>query len=185
LATRRVTMREAAGILGVSKEAVRKRVLRGTLRSDMGEDGRRYVYIEAGGDNAADEAPTHERDALISEMVEGLRDEVHYLRKQFNQELERRSAEAERYQRIVAALAAANASLTERLQALEAAPDERESPETVEEELDRAEPRPTTVESQEGRESSEMHMPEAGGGPLPHDQQTPSERPWWRRVFGG
>ena len=67
-ATRRVTLKEAAQILGVSKEAVRKRVIRGTLRSDTGEDGRRYVYLDAGGD----EAPTHERDALISEMQERL-----------------------------------------------------------------------------------------------------------------
>ena len=48
LATRRVTMREAADLLGVSKEAIRKRVVRGTLPSEMGEDGRRYVYLEAG-----------------------------------------------------------------------------------------------------------------------------------------
>jgi hypothetical protein len=42
-----------------------------------------------------------------------------------------------------------------------------------------------SVESaQEPRESPEMHMPEAGGGPLPHDQQRPSERrSWWRRMF--
>jgi excisionase family DNA binding protein len=31
-----VTMREAAEILGVSKEAIRKRVIRGTLRSETG-----------------------------------------------------------------------------------------------------------------------------------------------------
>jgi hypothetical protein len=37
----------------------------------------------------------------------------------------------------------------------------------------------------EPRESSEMHMPEAGGGPLPHDQQRASKRPWWQRIFGG
>ena len=63
-ATRRVTLKEAAAILGVSKEALRKRVIRGTLRSDTGEDGRRYVYLDAGGD----EAPTGEPDALTSEM---------------------------------------------------------------------------------------------------------------------
>jgi hypothetical protein len=36
LATRRLTMREAAGLLGVSKEAIRKRVVRGTLPSEVG-----------------------------------------------------------------------------------------------------------------------------------------------------
>jgi hypothetical protein len=57
LATQRVAMRETADLLGVSKEAIRKRVVRGTLRSELGEDGRRHVYIEAGRDVAAAEAP--------------------------------------------------------------------------------------------------------------------------------
>ena len=62
LATRRVTMREAADLLGVSKGAIRKRVVRGTLPSEVGEDGRRYVYIEAGRDIAAAKVPTREHD---------------------------------------------------------------------------------------------------------------------------
>jgi hypothetical protein len=70
-------------------------------------------------DEGADMSATRERDALISEMVEELRAEVHYLRSQLHQELERRSAEAERYQQIAVALAAANASLSERLRELE------------------------------------------------------------------
>ena len=75
MATRRMTMREAADLLGVSKEAIRKRVVRGTLSSEMGEDGRRYVYVEAERDLAAAETLTHEhdvheRDVLMAEMVE-------------------------------------------------------------------------------------------------------------------
>ena len=45
---------------------------------------------------------------------------------------------------------------------LEAPPDERESPQTVEEASDKAEPRPATAESQED-----------------------VQRPWWRRILGG
>lgn len=48
---RRVTLREAAQVLGSSKEAVRKRVRRGMLRSDVGADGRRYVDLDEGGDD--------------------------------------------------------------------------------------------------------------------------------------
>jgi hypothetical protein len=48
--TRRLTLREAAGDLGVSIEAVRKRVKRGSLRSEKAPDGRVYVYLDAGGD---------------------------------------------------------------------------------------------------------------------------------------
>src|SRR5215211_8318203 len=116
-------MREAADLLGVSKEAIRKRVVRGTLRSELGEDGRRYVYLEAGRDLAAADVPTHEddiheRDVLMAEMVGELHDELHYLREQLNQELERRSAEAKSFQLTIRELTSANASLTERLRAL-------------------------------------------------------------------
>src|SRR5215211_4576840 len=72
--THRVTLKEAAELLGVSKEAVRKRVIRGTIPSDKGEDGRVYVYLDAVGD----EPPTHEHGALISQ----LRDEISYLREE-------------------------------------------------------------------------------------------------------
>ena len=65
----RLALRQAAARLGVSESAIRKRVERGTLRSDKGSDGRRYVYLATGGDTVADEgADTGERDALISEL---------------------------------------------------------------------------------------------------------------------
>ena len=165
----RLTLRQAATRLGVSESAVRKRIERGTLRSDKGSDGRRYVYLDTGADDVADEradmSATGEREALISEMVEEMRAEVHYLREQLHQELERRSAEAERYQQIVAALTKANASLADRLRALEP-PEEtplepRESPETVEQQGRGREPHSATGEAQEG-----------------------AQKPWWRRMFG-
>ena len=42
---RRVHLGEVAEILGASKDAVRMRVKRGTLRSVKGEDGRLYVWM--------------------------------------------------------------------------------------------------------------------------------------------
>jgi hypothetical protein len=164
----RLTLRQAAARLGVSESAIRKRVERGTLRSDKGPDGRRYVYLGTGADTMADKgadpSATSERDVLIFEMVEEMRAEVHYLRDQLHQELERRSAEAERYQQIVAALTTANASLSERLRELEppqgTTPEAPRTPETVEEDPDRAEPRPATGGAQEG-----------------------AQRPWWRRLL--
>jgi hypothetical protein len=57
------------------------------------------------------------------------------------------------------------------------------SPSEAKEQPGRVEPQPA-VQSTQAQESPEMAMPEAGGGPLPHDQQRASERPWWRRVFG-
>ena len=151
--TRRVMIQKASRILRVSEGAIRKRVKRGTLAHEKDEDGRVYVYLNyrigEGVDAGMDEVSHPERDALRSEMVEELRDEVRYLREQLHHELERRSAEAERYQQIVAALTRANASLTERLQALEP-PQEETSPE----------PRETAEMPTEGPENAEPRAAE-------------------------
>jgi hypothetical protein len=73
------------------------------------------VFLDAGGD----EPPTPEPDALTSEAVEKLRDEVRCLRDRLHREPERGGGEAgryqERYQQIIAALTSANASLGGRL----------------------------------------------------------------------
>jgi hypothetical protein len=152
--THRVTIQEASRILRVSEGAVRKRVKRGTLAHDKDAQGRVYVYLDAGVDEGIDEGVDEvsypKRDALISEMLEELRDEVRYLREQLHHELERRSAEAERYQQIVAALTHANASLSERLQVLE--PPQEETPpeprETSEPYTGDAEPGPAKEKAQ-------------------------------------
>jgi hypothetical protein len=150
----RLTLRQAAAALGLSESAIRKRVERGTLRSDKGADGRRYVYVDTVTENVADEggedrSVTREHDALISE----LRAHNDTLREQLEAE---RQGHAEARRLLLEALAKIPP-------AIEAPPDERESPETAREKVERAEqqPRPTTVESQES-----------------------VQRPWWRRVFG-
>jgi len=83
VADERLTLRQAAARLGVSESAIRKRVERGTLRSDKGQDGRRYVYLDTGADTVsdtgADSSAIHEPDTLISEMrgrIEDLRDQL-------------------------------------------------------------------------------------------------------------
>jgi hypothetical protein len=72
VADTRMTLRQAATVLGVSESAIRKRVERGTLRSDKGPDGRRYVYLDTVADTMVDEvadvSATHERDELMSEL---------------------------------------------------------------------------------------------------------------------
>ena len=47
--TRRVTVEEAAQLLGIKEESVRKRVNRGKLRADKDEDGRLLVYVDSPG----------------------------------------------------------------------------------------------------------------------------------------
>jgi hypothetical protein len=70
-------MADAARTLGISKEAVRKRVSRGTLRSDVGEDGRRYVYLDAGPDadrenDSNRNISSDPRDELVATLKEQL-----------------------------------------------------------------------------------------------------------------
>src|SRR4051794_16193678 len=60
----RTTVAEAAQRLGITKEAVRKRISRGTLRADKDPDGTVRVYIPASGTAAA----TFDRDELIAEL---------------------------------------------------------------------------------------------------------------------
>jgi uncharacterized small protein (DUF1192 family) len=84
----RVTVAEAADRLGLTQDAVRKRVARGTIRHDKGQDGRIYVYVlpsdtssKTGQDTIQDEP---ERDRYIA----SLEDQIGFLRR----ELERKDA---------------------------------------------------------------------------------------------
>jgi hypothetical protein len=121
--TRRVTLVEAAQTLGISKEAVRKRVQRGTLPSDVGEDGKRYVYLDAVGDDGppgglhGETWPPGGGDLHDprEELIATLRDQL---------EAEREANRENR--RIIAALAS-------RIPEIEAPREERESPETASE----------------------------------------------------
>ena len=132
----RLTLRQAAAALGVSESAIRKRVARGTLRSDIGPDGRRYVYLDTVADTVTDEgadAAPHERNALISE----LRAHNDTLREQLEAE---RQAHSEA-RRIIA-------GLVERIPAIAAPQDPSEAAEAVEEDPERAEPRPDAADPQ-------------------------------------
>ena len=84
----RVTVAEAAERLGVKEQTVRKRISRGTLRSDKDEDGRVHVYIQHTSEDI-DEDETSS-DAL----VDSLQDQIGYLRDQLD--AERRANEQNR-----------------------------------------------------------------------------------------
>jgi hypothetical protein len=132
---RRTTVAEAAEILGISAEAVRGRIRRGTLPVER-ETGTVYVLLDSTTDRrttgdqsrTTDDQPDDRTDLLIAE----LRDRVRSL-----EEANREN------RRIIAAL-------TSRIPAIEAPPDERGSPQTVREEQEGAEPRPAAGEAQEG-----------------------------------
>ena len=163
--TLRVTIREAASRLGVTEAAIRKRIQRGSLDKEMGEDGRVYVYLDLYQDMSHPESRV-DHEALVEE----LRDRVRFLER----ELDRRSIEAERYQQIVAGLATANANLTDRLKELEAPPREPAAPQ---------EQRGSSESAAEGPERAAEPRSSTGiGGP---QQGTEGRKePWYRRWFG-
>ncbi len=126
----RLTVAEAASALGISQDAVRKRIARGTISHDRDESGRVFVYLapsETVHKTDQDTASKTVQDAYI----QSLEDQIAFLRR----ELERKDGIL--------------LNLTERIPQLEAPQETRESPETVEEEPERTEPRPNAPGAQE------------------------------------
>jgi hypothetical protein len=131
---RRTTVSEAAEILGISAEAVRGRIRRGTIPVER-EGGTVYVLIEGTerhrttGDQSrtTGDRPSDRTDLLIAELQDRVRS------------LEEANREN---RRIIAAL-------TQRIPAIEAPPEAPESPETS------SEGRPSTTEPPEAERPAE------------------------------
>jgi hypothetical protein len=137
--TRRLTLREAADLLGISKEAVRKRAIRGSLPTDKDPDGRVYVYLDDVTDTGTDVGVGRDpRDQLIAQL---------------QSEVEAWREESRRKDHIIAGLVERLPPQLEAPRGEESSPlDERESPTAATEEPDRAQPRPATGGPQEATE---------------------------------
>ena len=115
----RLTVAEAARLLGLSAEAVRMRIKRGTLASEK-VGSTVYVLLDtdptrSNADKTTDR--TAETTTDQTSLVEVLRDQVAYLREQLDQE-----REANRENRRIIA------GLVQHVPGLEAPPDPQESP---------------------------------------------------------
>ena len=155
--TRRVTVEEAAQLLGIKEESVRKRVNRGKLRADKDEDGRLLVYVDSPGtvrDEYTDQSVT-DRDELLASKDRI----ISILENQLEAEREARR----RADTIIAQLTQANATLAARVPELEAA----------------QEP------SEHAEEPAEGDAEVVRGPPTHREEPRSSEKPWWRRWFGG
>lgn len=156
---KRVTVNEAADILGISVEAVRGRIKRGTLRHERSENA---VYVLLEGDQAPSgrdqSTASNQPDDDQMTLVNSLQDQVSYLRGQLQAE---RDAHGET-RRIVA-------GLVQRIPELEAPPQSAQGAESVAESAsegaDRGEAWETRTEPQSAGEQERV--------------------PWWRRIFGG
>ncbi|HZB83813.1 MAG TPA: hypothetical protein VE288_13325 [Rubrobacteraceae bacterium] len=120
---RRATVFEAADTLGISPEAVRARIKRGTLTKEKAPDGTVYVRL----DNAQ---PRRDADGASAQspseagLVEAMRDQIGTLKR----ELEDRKEEARRKDAIIMTMAQ---RIPELEPARETPPEPRGSPETA------------------------------------------------------
>ena len=85
MARKRLDVKQAAQVLGVSTDAVHKRVRRGSLESDKDENGHVYVYLDDTLDDGLDGGYTADRR---DDHVASLEDQITFLRA----ELERKDA---------------------------------------------------------------------------------------------
>jgi hypothetical protein len=143
MAGRWVDVGEAARGLGISTDAVRKRISRGSLRSER-QDGAVVVWLDSDG--------TGESDALKysahEEMIEELREQVRYLRSSLQEERDARR----RADTIIAQLTQANATLAARIPELEAPQEAPGASESPEEGRERVESSPTSAGPQRAPE---------------------------------
>jgi chromosome segregation ATPase len=209
----RVSVEEAATLLGIEKGSVKKRIQRGKLRSEKDTSGTIWVYVdrsETVQDKSAGQSQTA-RDELVAELrrTNELLREVITTR---DEEIRRRDV-------IIS-------QLTSRIPELEPPPEARESPENsgpagglgevldelgterTRREMAESTLREGMAEEQRRREEAERERddlrreldvlrearespqtveeePErAEPRPVTVESQEPVQRPWWRRVFG-
>jgi excisionase family DNA binding protein len=155
LTRRRLTVAEAADTLGISQDAVRMGVKRGTLEAER--DGRQVVVLLDSDLSGVGSQP--DASALISEM----RGRIEDLREQLEAE---RQGHAEA-RRLLAA-------------ALERIPPQIEAPRG--EDSSPLEPRESPVTPVERPVGEEVWVDAASSQ---EGTERPRERSWWRRMFGG
>jgi hypothetical protein len=142
---------EASEILGVTVEAVRGRIKRGTLEHER-DSGTVYVLLHADqiptGPRPGVDQPTDRLQSDSSALISAKDETITTLRDQLEAE---RQAHAEA-RRIIA-------GLVERIPAAIEAP----------------------AEAREASAGASPHSATEG----PHSEAQATQRPWWRRVFGG
>src|SRR5215210_5474122 len=157
----RLSVSQAAEVLGVTQAAIYKRIQRGTVAHDKDSEGHVFIYLDASDippDKSMDE-PDMSTDGSMdrsngAELIAELRTHNEHLR----QEVEAWREEARRKDAILMTMA-------QRIPELEAAQEEPR------------EPREAPVSSSE----------EADKGQVPPEQKEPTqrrERSWWRAFFG-
>jgi excisionase family DNA binding protein len=136
----KLTVAQAANRLGVTQDAVRKRIARGTIRHEKDKEGRIFVYLDTfetesktDQDNERDAESKTVSDDDQDKYTRSLEDQIDFLRR----ELERKDT-------IIM-------SLTQRIPELEASPEPREGHVTASEEADKGTTPPEQQEPSQRR----------------------------------
>ena len=158
-----MTVEVAARSLGIKEESVRKRVRRGTIRSEKDADGRLYVYVDGDetlrdGYRDGSEAPYAHRSAgepagAAREIIEAKNETIRILHHQLQEERDARR----RTETIIAQLMQVNAALASRGPELGVLPTETKP---------------------SGIEGIALTTPEGV-------QKSSEPSSWWRRLLGG
>ncbi len=149
-----MTVAEAAELLEITKEAVRKRISRDSLRSDKDPDGTVRVYVPVSPTAPGTASGSFDRDELVAELrarIEDLRTDRDAWRDQ-----------ARRSDYMASTAMDRTRELESRLREIEA----------------------PAGEATEARESPESPSPTRTPTDTSSTQETQASPPWWRRVFG-
>jgi hypothetical protein len=159
----RLTVAEAAQHLGITSDALRQRIRRGSINHERDQDGKVYVYIRS--DEMQHDA---RQDAYRDELIQELRNRI-----------EAQERELERKDAIIMQMARS-------IGQLEAPASPRRSPEasrTPRESPVSGEDGPPYGTSPQEAEESLHHVP-YGASPQEAEESL-DRRSWWQRLFGG
>ena len=106
----RLSVAEAAKVLGISQQAVHGRIKRETIEHDRGEDGKIYVYVE---DNGVDQGVVNH---VVNDYITSLKSEIESLKRDREVWIE----EAKRKDTIIAQMNQTMGALIHRIPELEA-----------------------------------------------------------------
>jgi hypothetical protein len=146
--------------MGVTVDAIRKRITRDTIPHEKGEDGRVWVILDIDQYTPGHVRDTDQPQSDVTALISAKDETIATLREQLEDLRRERDDWKEQARMTDRLLSAAMERIPPQLEAPQEA---SEDAETVEEVPDRSQPRSATGGAQEGAQ----------------------RRSWWRRVFGG
>ena len=78
----RLSVAEAARVLGVTRDAIHKRISRGSIEHEKGEDGRFYVYVDTSTlelDMSTDMSKDESKVEALERLLENQQDRISFL----------------------------------------------------------------------------------------------------------